>query len=521
MCTSFGSLKKVYLRFDRRVLAVFRVLFSGVLLYDVLRRFPDAALLWSSDGVLTTASLRKAPQAEPQVSFLLALSSASSVRLAFAGLGIVFLLYGLGLFTRLMQPLALIGYASLNARNLFFEDGGTGTVILLLGWTLLMPLGDRFSLDALRRDARLATVKERAEARRSARAPVISLAALAILLQAAVIYWLNAAHKTGQTWRGGDAVHLVLWQHRVNTPLAVWFAHHEPRWFSPLATLLTRRTEFVLPVLLLWPTHPTQTRSAAFVLAVLLHGGIALTMTLGPFSYAMICLVWLAMPGAAFDVLVELVRRSSRLRRWPVARYRARAVRALQRWRGGPATPGRRSIPFAWRRRAVVARELVLGWMLVVEAGSVSSSNRAIPAALRVKPRPWLFGYKPYLRGFQAWSMFAPDAPKDDGTLVVDAVTFDGRHVDPFTGEAPNWEQIRLGTVPHSIALSDYFFSIRDSRKVRYRLDLARYLKAFHAESRAGRLRSAELWWVSYFPPPRGSYKPGPLHKRFLWRIKL
>src|SRR6185295_8194388 len=130
------------------------------------------------------------------------------------------------LFTRLMQPLALVGYASLNARNLFFEDGGTGTVILLLGWTLLLPLSDRFSLDALWRDAAAPTLKARVKARASARAPLVSLALLAILLQAAVIYWLNAAHKTGQTWRGGDAVHLVLWQHRVNTPLAVWFAHH-------------------------------------------------------------------------------------------------------------------------------------------------------------------------------------------------------------------------------------------------------------------------------------------------------
>ena len=120
--------------------------------------------------------MRKAPQAAPQVSFLLGLSSATSVQLAFAGLGVVFVLYGLGLFTRPMQVMALAGYVSLNARNLFFEDGGTGTVILLLGWTLLLPLSDRFSLDALRRDAGLPTLKERVRARANARAPVVSLA---------------------------------------------------------------------------------------------------------------------------------------------------------------------------------------------------------------------------------------------------------------------------------------------------------------------------------------------------------
>ena len=42
-----------------------------------------------------------------------------------------------------------------------------------------------------------------------------------------------------------------------------------------------------------------------------------------------------------------------------------------------------------------------------------------------------------YLDLFQGWSMFAPDAPTTDFNIVVDAVTIDGRHVDPFN-EAVN-----------------------------------------------------------------------------------
>ena len=121
-----------YLRIDRRVLGVFRAGLGATLLYDLLRRLPDAELLWSSDGVLGAEALLRAPQAPHQFSLLFACSSAAAVRLAFVGLGAVFLLYALGLFTRAAQVLALIGYASLNARNLFFEDGGTATVILLL-----------------------------------------------------------------------------------------------------------------------------------------------------------------------------------------------------------------------------------------------------------------------------------------------------------------------------------------------------------------------------------------------------
>lgn len=520
MPTWLKAFQQVYLRFDRRVLGGFRIGLGLVLLYDVLRRLPDAGLLWSNDGLLSATALRKVPQAVHQSSFLFGISSTGGVQLAFCGLALLFLLYCLGLFTRLMQPLVLLGYASLNARNLFFEDGGTGLVIVLLTWTLCLPLADRFALDALRRDAKLGTLKARIAARAEARQPLFTLAALAILLQAAVIYWLNAAHKTGVTWRGGDAVHLVLWQHRVNTPFALWLAGHEPTWFSPLSTWLTKRAEFIMPVLLLWPTHPLQSRSLAFVLAILLHGGIALCLTLGPFSYAMLCLLWLAVPGQALDVVAGLAPRAWKPWGWRLARYRARVVGALARW---PRVSKRPSgfVPPSWLGRLSYAREALLVWMLFVEGASVLASNRAVPKTLRVTSRPWLDGYKTYLRGYQGWSMFAPDAPLEDGTMVVDAVTVAGKHIDPFTGRAPNWEEIRQGLAPHSIALSDYFFAMRDLKRSRYRHDLTRYLKTRPVATPADRLRSAEFWWVSYVPPPRGSFEPGPLKKQRLWRVKL
>jgi hypothetical protein len=516
--TWWSWFQSIYLRSDRRVLGVFRAALGGVLLYDLARRFPDASLLWSSEGVLRAETLRRAPQAGFQVSFLLGVSSASMVKLAFAGLGLVFALYAVGLFTRAMQILALLGYASLNARNLFFEDGGTGCVILLLGWTLLLPLADRFSVDALRRDAKLSRISERVRARTAARQPLFTLAALAVLLQAAIIYWLNAAHKTGATWRHGDAVHLVLWQHRVNTPLALWLAAHEPAWLSPLLTSLTKRTELLLPLLLLWPTYRIQTRAVAFVLALLLHGGIALCLTLGPFSYAMICLVWLTLPG---EVLDAVARRASRRRGWGWARMRARVVRALRRRLYASRSAPVVVVPQAWRKRLIALRELLLAGMLIVEGTNVLASNRGIPKLLQVHQPTWLLAYKLPLRAIQAWSMFAPDAPRDDGTMVVDALTTGGRHVDPFTGAAPDFEQVRRGLVPHSIALSDYFLAMRSRQSSRYRRDLSRYLKTYSAPGSGERLRSAVVWWVSYVPPPRGTTEPGPLKKELLWRLKL
>jgi hypothetical protein len=41
-----------------------------------------------------------------------------------------------------------------------------------------------------------------------------------------------------------------------------------------------------------------------------------------------------------------------------------------------------------------------------------------------------------YLQSFQGWSMYAPDPPPGDANIYVDAVTLDGRHVDPFNAVA-------------------------------------------------------------------------------------
>jgi hypothetical protein len=245
------------------------------------------------------------------------------------------------------------------------------------------------------------------------------------------------------------------------------------------------------------------------VIAVLLLGGIALTMTLGPFSYAMICIVWLTLPGSALDALVaRLPRRAG----WRLARLRGRIVRAWSRSQKARQPPP----PFAWWPRL---REGLLLAMVVVELANLLDSNRAVPKPLKTDAGRfvWQHSYKPYLRGLQGWSMFAPNAPEEDGTMVIDAVTRSGRHVDPFTGSAPDFEQVRRGLVTHSIAVSDYLLAMRDEKNKRYRHDLRRYLRRY---SPTDPIVSAEVWWVKHQSPKRGSYQPGPLTKQQLWRIK-
>ncbi|HTQ07813.1 MAG TPA: hypothetical protein VMI54_28360, partial [Polyangiaceae bacterium] len=201
---------------DRRVLGAVRIAYGLVLLYDLLRRVRVLDLYYSNDGILANHYLLFQPQDRPQFSWLMPFSTGGEVRVAFLGLGAIYTLYTLGLFTRVMQILAVCAVTSLNSRNLFAEDGGVSTLINLGLWSAFLPLGDRYSLDALVREARLPTLRARVALRRRLQKPVVSLAVLALTLQLIAIYWLNAVQKTGATWRQGEAVHYVLWQSRIS-----------------------------------------------------------------------------------------------------------------------------------------------------------------------------------------------------------------------------------------------------------------------------------------------------------------
>lgn len=331
----FELLQRSYLTVDKRILGAFRIYFGGVLLYDLLRRVPYISLLYSNDGVLPNHVVLWAPQAEPQLSLYLAFSKPTEVGVAFGLTALVYVLYTLGCFTRVMQVLALLCVTGLNNRNLFLEDGGTVTTSLLACFTLLLPLGERYSVDAVRR--RFRERRDPAvDARREDEPGVVSLWVLAILLQASVIYLLNALQKRGATWRQGEAVHWVLWQSRVATSLAVWLRMHEPSWFSPLTTWGALVAEGLMAPLLLSPFRQRVTRSVALLIALGLHLGIAAMMTLGPFSYAMIGLVFLLSPAENLGWLGERLGLDARLtatvryeRRHPGARLIARLLSAF------------------------------------------------------------------------------------------------------------------------------------------------------------------------------------------------
>ena len=232
----------------------------------------------------------------------------------FALCGVIFFCFLIGWKTRLFHWLSVLCIVSLHDRVIFLENGGDVVLNILAVWTLFLPMGARFSVDALlgslqtRREANLAEVEDRGLLPREVR-PALTLGVLGLLLQISVIYYFNVVHKGGHTWREGTAVHYALHQDR----LVSWLGWKiRPHLTLPLSQVLTYSAlvlESLGPLLVLNPFHWRLTRRLAVILMAGLHIGFALLLNLGLFSFNMIGFFLLLIPGTDWDRLTRWFRR--------------------------------------------------------------------------------------------------------------------------------------------------------------------------------------------------------------------
>jgi hypothetical protein len=620
-------LRERYFSMDRRLLGLFRIYFGFLLLIDMLRRIPEATFFYSNEGVLSNHFSLYAPMIKPYFSLFTAFSTPTEVKVAFVLTAFAHCFYIVGYRTKVAQIVSFVLYTSLNTRNHFVENGGCVMVALVACWSMFLPLGDRFSVDAVlrslraRRDFTAASLNDR-EGIRPDTTPHVTLVALCFLLQIAVCYFFNTVHKHGLTWKNGEAVHWVLWQNRIATNLAAWLRMHEPAGFSWFATKGALVIEGIAALLVLTPVGYRLTRPLNFFLTTSLHLGIAALCTLGPFSYVMVALNGMALPSNVFDWLSRKIRQGltrrtvvydptdagihhvarilSRLDTYELLTFvdsadkdklppkAPRATVAVfdqenERWAVGTAAiaSAARSLPLGWlwgllldngagqgllrmllRRRArwvasyylepgrrfdhdgdphepgfemtpwrehvsstlVVLRESMVSVVLLAAFFQVMHDNWWIPPKYRLEVPAALRPINLYPRLLQGWSMFSPEAPKTDGTLVVDGVTVDGRHLDPLTGKEPDFEAPLHGPWFHSQLQCDWTLKISFDGNKGYRDELKRYLlnwQRIEKRPPGDRIVSFDLYWVSNDAPPPGSTEIKNIRKKLLMSSKL
>jgi hypothetical protein len=589
-------LRDLYLTFDRRVLGFTRLMLGFYLVMDLFHRGRWWKEMYSTDGVLPNSMNLYRPQSWGAFTIFNSFSTAGELWVLWAFMLAVFGCLLVGYKTKIMQVLSLVLVTGMNGRVLLIENGGYVVQNLLLLWTCFLPLGDRFSLDALlasmkrRREASADELNDRGDVLTEHQlSPHVTIMGFILMIQLAAIYFFNARHKTGVNWNNGTAVHYVIYVDRMATPLVAAIRDYLPNWSILFMTKSTLAFEMGIPAALLSPLARAWSKRLAIVMINALHIAFGFTFCLGPFAWACCIFSTLLFNAEDWDYAGETMRRRHRARtvlfdpRSPGALLVCRVLKRLDHFelltfeegepgplgiavlephgkvltRGEAFCDAVAALPLgplvAWvfhvppfssicnavcasierraasadlglalapsftadapsplrrggRKALVIVRELMA---LAMFAGAVNQAmvelwviNRRIkvpqPEALR------LLAHK--ARFLQGWFMFSPNPVMDDGTVVVDAITVDGRHVDPFSIHvqpyklrAPNFDLLHAHSLWLNQSWGDYFNRIHLPGNTGYRDAMKDYM--LKLPERTGNpndaLVSGEVFWVT------------------------
>lgn len=392
---------------DPRGLAALRIGLALLLLCDLALRTRDLRGLYTDEGVLPRWLLED--HLRPTLVPLHLLCGEPAFQAVLFGVAAAFaVLLGLGCYTRLATIGSWALLLSLHSRIALFIQFGDDVLRLLLFWGMFLPLGRCWSLDARR------SGRGPAERRR----PVLSVAGAALLVQVASLYLFTGLLKTGDDWRSGDAIAVVLQYDWWARPTAHFLLETFPGalHFGTWAVLVL---EVLGGLLLFSPLATRALRIGLVYLVWLFQAGLGLSIRLGLMPWINAAAVLPFLPAAWWDELERLF--ASPARRLGLVR--------------GPAEPRPGATPAGARRgpaRGVDGAVALL--LLYMVASNVASLSERLQLP---GPLVWVGDV---LRIHQRWAMFAPDPPRDDGWYVIPGRLRNGAVVNLWwTGPGLSW----------------------------------------------------------------------------------
>jgi predicted DCC family thiol-disulfide oxidoreductase YuxK len=157
--------------------------------------------------------------------------------------------------------------------------------------------------------------------------------------------------------------------------------------------------------------------------------------------------------------------------------------------------------------------------VMVAETSQVLVENNVLPGIIVPERRPeWMNSIVVYPRLFQGWAMFSPAPPTDDGHVVVDGRTADGRKFDPLTGREPDFDVQPVAGYKMNQIWGDFHRRIGEPRFDAYWDGFREFLSHHHELTRrpADRLVAFDVWYVTETIAPPGS-PANPAQRRKLF----
>ncbi|HEY4116405.1 MAG TPA: hypothetical protein VGM56_01065 [Byssovorax sp.] len=299
---------------DPRALAIVRIALGLDIIFDLFHRIRWWFVLYGDDGI----DPRTLPHSRFVPSLFAAIGSHTALVFLWFGMLAVYVLFTLGLFTRVAHTLTLLLWIGTINRIQTAGNGGYTLMLQFLVWSSFLRLGDRYSLDALRRslarrpNEQVTSLAKRGrfvDAPRVVRSPAVAV----LYLELVAMYGLGALLKTGPTWRVNyTAVYYALHDDQYVTPLSDLIRDRMPLWLVHVLTFATVFAESTLPLAILAGT--AWMRRYALASLLLLHLIFGLTMQLGPFAWGCSAVGLLLLRPEDLDATARALRRVRRAR---------------------------------------------------------------------------------------------------------------------------------------------------------------------------------------------------------------
>jgi hypothetical protein len=382
-----------------------------ILIADLINRSTDLTAFYTDNGVLPRWALLEQFISRHSISLYTIGGEAWFVATLFILAGLFAVCLFVGYRTRLMTILSWIMLVSLHVRNPMVLDAGDGLLRNLLFWSMFLPLGARFSIDAL-------IGRHKPSPNR-----FLSAAGIALMVQLCVMYALAALYKSDPIWRDGYGIFYALQIDQFATPLGHWLLQF-PTMLRAMSFSVWH-LELIGPFLLLMPTWNARVRIAVVLAFWSLHIGMGSTLELGHFPY--ICAaMWAAfLPAPVWDsVLARLTPHFQRAAQWLRQRLRPITSYLYIRPHARPA-----AINPTFINSLIVTCCMVYVLLINVRAYNPEQYAAYFPDKLL-----W-FAELTWVD--QQWNMFAPRPMRDDGWYIIPAKLRNGREVDLFTNGGP------------------------------------------------------------------------------------
>ena len=273
---------------DLRSLALFRVALAVSFIIDLFTYFPDFNYLFSDDGIFPRNNLVWF-YGDKGFSLFLITGHPLLARALF-GIGYVAALALLvGYRCRISCCILLLLIASINNRVppvLYYADT---QILVLLFWSIFLPLGARFSVDHALSRPELETSNNYA-----------TLATFAILLQESYVYFFGALFKVSDVWRKDyTAIQWALGMLDVKRAFTEYFVQFPA--FLQYLTAYVYYLELTCIFFLFLPIFTSWTRLVMFILLASLNLGFSIFLNVGYFPIISITGLFIFVPDLVWN----------------------------------------------------------------------------------------------------------------------------------------------------------------------------------------------------------------------------